>query len=360
MKTLDKYILREFFRVFLITLFAAVLLYLVIDFFERVSMIMKHDASFRSSLLFFIYKLPMIISQIIPVVVLLTTVISLGVLNRRNEITAIRASGIPDWNIFRPILGIGLALSFGMLLFSETVLPRANARMEYIKNVDIKKRKIGAFRSTEIWYRDGNQIFHIERISPDRLHIKGIHIWTLTPDFQVENRYDAPEANWQEDHWLAPLLIRRDRVPGEFASFQTTILESAPPPIPQAPDDFSLVVKNPEEMSYFELKNYIDRLEREGQDVQQFRANLHMKISVPFLSLIVAFLGTPLGLGFGRRGGILLGILLSIVTGFGFWTLLGLGLSLGSSGVLPPLIGAWISHAAFAAIGTFLLVRRGV
>lgn len=358
MRSLDRYIIREFLRIFFVTLLAVVVLYLIVDFFERVNMIMKHDASLRNSLLFFLYKIPMILTQTTPIVVLLTTVISLGSLNRRNEVTAIRASGIPDWNIFRPILGSGLLLSVFMLFFSETVLPYSNAKMEYVKNVEIQNRSLGIFRSTEIWYRDGNGIFHIERISRDRTFLQGVHIWFLSPEFRVEKRVDAPEVRWEKDRWYAPALITRTRTGGFSSPFRTTIEESVSPPIPQVPEDFSLVIKNPDEMSFLELRNYSKRLQSEGQETQQYRTSLHMKISIPFLSLIVAFLGTPLGLRIGRRGGIFLGILLSTIIGFAFWTVLGLGFSLGSSGVLPPLISAWISHVVFAAAGLLLLLRK--
>ncbi len=355
MKKIERYLFIEFIRIFSLAFLASISLYLVVDFFERINMLISNEAGLSTSLLFFLYKIPIIVTQITPVALLLAIVVSLGSLNRRNEILAIRASGIRNIYLFRPFLIVGIAVSLLMFIFSETIVPLANFKMEYIKNVEIKKQKLGVFRAREIWYRDANSIFHIESVSPDRKQLQGIHIWNLSPEFEIQARMDSPEATWDGRRWQTGTLITRWPRPGSAGGLQVNIEQKTFVPIPQAPEDFALVVLNPEEMTYFKLKDYIRQLKNAGQEIQPLLVDLHAKISVPFLALIVTLLGFPLGLRFGRRGGILLGIFASLTAGFAFWIVLALGLSLGHAGSLPPLLGAWISHVIFAAGGIMLM-----
>jgi lipopolysaccharide export system permease protein len=242
-----------------------------------------------------------------------------------------------------------------MLLFSETIVPLANFKMEYIKNVEIKKQKPGNLGVKEIWYRDANSIFHIESVSPDRKSLQGIHIWNLSPKFEIQSRIDSPAATWVGKRWQAASSITHWPGSGSTAAPQAHITGKTFLPIYQAPEDFALVILNPEEMNFIELKKYIGQLGKAGQEIQPLLVDLHAKISVPFLALIITFLGFPLGLRFGRQGGILVGIFASLTAGFAFWIILALGLSLGHAGSLPPVVGAWISHVIFSGGGVLLM-----
>ena len=355
MKKIERYLFTELLKIFSLAFLASLTLYLVVDFFERITMLIENETSLRASLLFFIYKIPIIITQITPIALLLAIVISLGSLHRRNEINAIRSSGIRNIYIFRPFLVVGIGVSLLMLLFSETIVPLANFKMEYIKNIEIKKQKPGDLAAKEIWYRDANSIFHIESVSPDRKSLRGIHIWNLSSEFEIQNRIDSPEATWIEKRWQAVSSITHWPGSGSATEPQAQIRQNTFLPISQAPEDFALVILNPEEMNFFELKKYIGHLKITGQETQPLLVDLHAKISVPFLALIITFLGFPLGLRFGRQGGILVGIFTSLVAGFAFWILLALGLSLGHAGLLPPLVGAWASHVIFASGGVLLM-----
>ncbi len=56
----------------------------------------------------------------------------------------------------------------------------------------------------------------------------------------------------------------------------------------------------------------------------------------------------------GRHGGIAAGVGLSVVIGFGYWIVFGMAKSLGSSGILPPLVAAAFPDALFLALGALM------
>ncbi|HSH69110.1 MAG TPA: LptF/LptG family permease, partial [Deferrisomatales bacterium] len=68
-------------------------------------------------------------------------------------------------------------------------------------------------------------------------------------------------------------------------------------------------------------------------------------------------LAFPFGVRAGRRGGASVGIVLAILLGFSYWLVLAVGLSLGKTGVLPPVLAAWVGNIGFAVLGVVLLAR---
>src|SRR5262249_52705657 len=122
----------------------------------------------------------------------------------------------------------------------------------------------------------------------------------------------------------------------------------------EKPSDLVTQEPQAEQMNYKTLKTHIKRLAALGVPVRKFQVELFMKLAFPFASLIVIFLGIPLGLaGKGSKAlGIAAGGFLSL-TYMGF---IELGKALAQR-LIPPLAGAWIANIVFLAVGTLLWVR---
>jgi len=75
---------------------------------------------------------------------------------------------------------------------------------------------------------------------------------------------------------------------------------------------------------------------------------MYSKVSMPFACLIMAFVGIPFSLRSGRSSGVALGIGLSIGIGFAYFVINAILISLGGTGVLPPLVAAWAANFIFA------------
>jgi hypothetical protein len=51
--------------------------------------------------------------------------------------------------------------------------------------------------------------------------------------------------------------------------------------------------KNPDEMNYREIRDYVRKIERDGYDASKYRCAMHARISFPFIGVILGFLGIP-------------------------------------------------------------------
>ncbi|HEY7533255.1 MAG TPA: LptF/LptG family permease, partial [Nitrospiraceae bacterium] len=123
MTILFRYLLREYVKIFTMCFSGLMTIYLVIDFFEKVRKFLRYDASALDVLTYFALKMPGISYQIAPLAVLMATLLTIGVLSRSHEITAMRSCGISLYWIASPFLFFGLVLGVVLLLFTSTVIP---------------------------------------------------------------------------------------------------------------------------------------------------------------------------------------------------------------------------------------------
>jgi lipopolysaccharide export system permease protein len=84
---------------------------------------------------------------------------------------------------------------------------------------------------------------------------------------------------------------------------------------------------------------------------------MHAKLSFPLVSIIMAILGVPFAIRHGRSGGVAAGIFLAVVIAVIYWIVLAMGLALGHSGALSPILAAWGSHVLFGSAGVYMLSR---
>ncbi|MBW2429982.1 MAG: LptF/LptG family permease [Deltaproteobacteria bacterium] len=115
---LDRYLVKEILKYFGIVLIAATGIYLVVDFFEKINNFMDAGLSVIRMLQFLQLKLPLITAQITPVGILLAVLITFGLMNKNNEIIALKSGGMSIYFFIRPILAVGFLCTVFLFLLS--------------------------------------------------------------------------------------------------------------------------------------------------------------------------------------------------------------------------------------------------
>ena len=356
MKIVDRYLIREYLRSMLFITLSFTSLFLIIDFFERIRMFLSNQATLVQMGSFFLFRIPMIASQILPAAVLLASLITCGTLSRHSEITAMKANGISLYRIAVPMLVIAALTSLLVFVLSEWVTPHTNERAEYIRLIEVQKRQsIGTFKQDQIWYRGKLGIYNFRLFDARSSTLQGITIHYLDRQMNLTMRLDAEKGEWTEGRWLFHnLLITRfsDRGLPVISRVKQQVVD-----LPEKPADFQVVQKDVEAMGYFELKRYIQKLQSEGYDARQYLVDLHGKIAFPLVSIILAVIGISFSLRSERSGGIAQGIGAGLLIGFSYWLVYAFGMSLGRSGTLPPIVAAWFANILFCTASAILVPR---
>jgi len=356
MSVLTRYVGREFLKLFFFCLIGLILVYLLFDFIDRAGNFFKSDPQLIHVLLYFFYKIPTIVFQLVPVSVLLSTLLTLAILSRNSEITAMKAGGVSVPRIVTPLVLMALLLSVCAFGINEFVVPVATQKMKYVKKVHIKnqiwREKV---HKVNLWYKSPGAIYSIYRYEPELARMEDVQIYRFNDDFTFTERIDAATVQYVNDGWTAYDGIQRsfadNRLSGEEPFTELRLK------LPETPADLKIVRPDPDQMGVRDLWAYIGKLRHEGYDVRKYVVDLHGKISFSLISVVMAVLGIPWAIRSGRQGGVAFGIGLAVIIGVIYWIVLGLSLALGRSGALPPVAAAWGPHVVFGIAGLFGVFR---
>jgi lipopolysaccharide export system permease protein len=353
LRILSNYIATTYLKILALCVGAFVSIYIVMDFLEKLRGFTHAHAEIKYIGLFFLCKIPGIITQVVPLAVLMATLLTLGGLSRTSEINAMRGCGIGLVRITMPILGIAIATSMATIFANEVLTPACYAKMQYIQQVLIDKKSPNTFfRQQNIWYRDEGSILEARLFDPENKTLKGITLWQLGLGLQPVRRIEADQGIYGNNGWQFKNVVVREISNGN--AFNTFNLPELKMPLGLKIDDLKVLEKGTDSMGIMALSSYCDKLRRGGYDPTRYLAHMHSRISLPFASLIMAFLGIPFALRSGRSSGIALGIAISLGIGFSYFIINSTVLSFGQAGVLPPVVSAWAANAIFAALGMWL------
>ncbi|MGB9363889.1 MAG: LptF/LptG family permease, partial [Candidatus Sulfotelmatobacter sp.] len=131
---LDDYVLRDFFVYLGMILSAFLVLLLVFTLFELLSDILRNQTPFLVVAEYLLNVAPYLLYSVAPLIMLLAVLITFGLMNRSNEITAIKATGTSIYRIVMPVLVAAAVLATGLFFADQFYLPRTNQRQEALHN----------------------------------------------------------------------------------------------------------------------------------------------------------------------------------------------------------------------------------
>jgi lipopolysaccharide export system permease protein len=355
MTILSRYVLRELGKTFVITLSAFVMIYILVDFFERIDNFIEAGAKLHYMFLYIFFKLPLVLDQMTPVAVLMSTIIALGLLARSNEIVALKASGVSPFRIIAPMLLFASFVSLISFLNSEYVVPYANRSFNSIWKTHVQREApefVSKYES--IWYKGQNAIYNIRTFDVAAETLFGVTINQFDHSFITTRRIHAKSAVWSDGHWR--FFDGTVKKKGADGTYVVSAFAEATIPLQETPDDFKKGVKPSDEMGFRELHHYAQEIEDEGFSARTYWVDMHVKLAFPFISLIMGLVGSSLALrkekGQGAAAGIGMGFLIVAL----YLVAFELCKTLGYTGIVLPVIAAWGANILFGTIGTCLLI----
>ena len=355
MSILDRYLIKEIIKYFGIVLIAATGIYLVVDFFENVDKFLDAGLTVMRMIQFLQFKLPLIIAQITPVGILLAILITFGLMNKNNEIIALKSGGMSIYFFIRPIFAVGLSVTILLFLISEIVVPVTISKATDIYRVEVKKYTQTKGQKN-IWFKSRRSIAFISYFNPRGKTISDITLNYFDSQFKLERRIDAARGEFKKDRWVL-YEVMDQKLNKKNGSYEIQFHKEKVEKLQFLPEDLQRVAKKSEEMSYKELLSYIRDFESEGYDATPYRVDLHGKFALPVACLIICLIGAGIAVGKISRYGFAINITLGILVIFLYWIFHSFCMSLGYGGMLPPVIAAWMSNFIFACFAVFSLLN---
>jgi lipopolysaccharide export system permease protein len=352
---LDRYVLSEFWKIFVPMALGFPLLVIVIDLVDHLDTYLNRNLTNGQIALSYLYWIPDSMFMVLPAAVLFATVFSIGSLTRHSEITAAKATGISFFRLVAPIFFGATLVTFFALVLGE-VVPVTNAKrneiLEERHNASANDRFNFAYEAPH------GRVYQVAALNVKR---------NMIDQLSIERKGSGPEyptyllaassAQWDttRDRWTlkqGSLHI----IPDSSQTYAIRFDSLRDRNFDEAPADLTLVPRSPEEMRYSELSRFIAALERSGGDANELKVERALKIAIPVTCVIIAIFGAPLATS-TKRGGAAYGIGVSLATTVLFLMLIQITKAIGGGGVIPPNIAAWLPNALFGVLGLILLAK---
>jgi LPS export ABC transporter permease LptF/LPS export ABC transporter permease LptG len=353
---LDRYILRKYLFIFGLAFFSMLFIFVIVTFFERIDSVYEHNKPLSIFFHFIWLKMPEFVHYILPIAALISTLLSLGLANKFNEITAMKACGISIYRIIMPLLFMGILISFFSYYIQENILPFSNKKAEetWYQIIDVPARSYRHLDRRWVLNREGNRIYNYSYLDQEALAFNRLSVfeidsvaWSLEKRIFAEKGYLRGRVLLLTKSWSR--IFDGDR-PVSYEKNDEMVLPGV-----EDKNFFLKDWKETDQMSYGELNRYIRNIEEKSFETTRFKVDLQHKTSFPLTIFVITLLGVPFAFTMGKKG-TLVGIGMSMGIVMIYWGAIGIFKSLGYVSYLSPFLAAWGPNLIFGLVGFYMIL----
>jgi LPS export ABC transporter permease LptF/LPS export ABC transporter permease LptG len=357
---LDDYLMRDFAFNFGLVVGSLVILSLIFTMFELLGdMLRPGHVSWWVMGEYLLNLTPFLLYNLAQYSVLLAVLITLGLMQRSNEVTALKATGISIYRIITPVLLVSVLVAGGLFLSDQFYLPHTNKRQDALLN-EIKGKPAQTYLNPyRKWiFGQHSTIYYYQVFDSDRNQFGDLSVFQFNPKtFQLISRIYTDRANWNDGlhRWICAQGWQRSFTGSAIHNFQTFDVATFDT-VSEAPAYFKKEVKQSLEMNYEQLRRYIHDLQQSGFEVVKLRVQLQKKIAFPVITFVMGVLAIPFALSAGKRGATA-GVATAIAIAVVYTVVSGLFEAMGNISQLPPVLAAWSPDVIFALVGGYLILK---
>lgn len=354
---LDRYVLRIFSSTFVLVVLSGLAIFIIADLTSKADEIFENQVGRDVVVAYYKYSSLQSLYEIMPVLVLVTTLITFSLLAKSNEVTALKALGVSLFRLALPVVVAAVGITVFTVFLQSKILPAANQRVAEL-NDRIRGRDTSRTyrRADRQWlFGQGRYIYNYLHYDEERRALQRLQVFEFDDEYRLVRRLVADRAVYDESGWWRfenGWFRRFDGVRvASYERFPDEVLAR----FPEDPEYFQSEIRPPEQMAYRELERYVEALESSGQAVPELRVQLQSKIAYPAISLVMALVALPFAFRLGRQGA-LYGIGISIVLGMVFLAVYATFTTLGEAGALPAAVAVWSPNVIFALLSVYLFL----
>jgi LPS export ABC transporter permease LptF/LPS export ABC transporter permease LptG len=364
-KLLDVYLSREYLKVLILGIVSLLGLFYISTFIDLVDKLLRGETTGAILLRFFYFRTPQFVYYVIPMSVLVSVLVTIGVMTKNGELLVMRACGISLYRTAIPLLLFGAAASGVLYVMQERVLTTANREADRLER-QIRGRGPATTALDRRWMvGTRGELYHYDFFDQATNRFANLLVYQLDPgswqlraitraaDVVVERQSGETRRDvWKaRSGWSREMPVRSGaRAPevtySPFAERELTF------------DDASYFKTDEpiaDLMTYRQLSDYIARLGASGANVIPQMVALQRKVAFPFVTVIMTLLAVPFAVTTGRRGA-MYGVGIGIVLAISYWVMMSVSGALGAGGVLPPLLAAWTPNILFGAAAAYMVL----
>jgi lipopolysaccharide export system permease protein len=343
-KSINRYIIKEFLKSLLVVLcvmFSIVLLITLLEEFNYFKT--KQDLKFITFIIFTFLKIPNLLFNLFPFIVLFSGIVFYLKIYNFNEVISLRIMGYSNIQIILiPALTcfvMGYLLVFLIVPFTSSMLKY----YEELKSEYDQTKNLVVVNETGIWIIDKNEndknIIRIEKIDKNFSSMTQITIYNYDKDNNFTKRIDANEGIINGNNWqLSKVNIISSNNKKNSENYFNNYNYKSNIKI----NELKNIYKNTETTSLLDINKEMFILEDKGYSITDLRIRYQKLISFPIYLLAMSILSGLMIINLGKTSNYLkygsYGVIISIVIYF----LNDLSITIAKSGIISVDFSVWI------------------
>lgn len=367
MKLLDRYVLCEWLKVFLLAMLVTIGLILLEDMYNELQGMLEQGASLKDIYHYYVALTPSFFPIIVPLALLVSLLFSLGQMHRNHEITAMRAAGLNVFKITRTLWLASLILTLFLTYLNAKHIPQAIEKARtFRENLSFSKlvqkqeeNNIGVVYNLSFDNRSSGRLWFINRYSQYSQKAFGINVYLQEALGNERQRIMAKEGYFDKEkkHWVMKkgrnIVFDLEGDPIESKPFKKAIF----PDLKESPELMMALKKHPQDLSYLELNMLIANVSKEDNPkIQAYMVNKHKILAAPFSCIIITAVAIPFVLG-GVRVNPMIGISKTIALIFVYHFLMVVCTMMGGQQFLPAFVAAWLPNLVVLFVAGYFYTK---
>jgi lipopolysaccharide export system permease protein len=344
LKSINRYIIKEYIKSLFVVIAVMLSIILLINLLDEFNFFKsKKDLKFIFFLIFTILKIPNVLINLFPFIVLFGGIVFYLKIYNHNEVISLRTMGYSNIQIILiPALTsfvVGYLIIFLIVPFSSSMLKYyEELRSEYNDT-----KNLVFVNETGIWILDKNEkeknIIRIEKISKDFSTINQVTIYNYDISNNFIKRIDASDGIIKEKNWqLNKVYIVSTNKKNNKENYLNSYTYTSNINI----NELKNVYKNTETTSLLDINKEMLILEDKGYSTVDLRIRYQKLISFPIYLLAMSILSGLMIINLGKTSNYLkygiYGVIISIIIYF----LNDLSITVAKSGIISVDFSVWI------------------
>ncbi len=347
MNTLQRYLIRQFLPVCVVSVLFFVLLLELGDLFANLWKYLANDVGARDIGRLLALYLPKCVSFSMPLAVLFASSYTMGSMHANNELTSVFSAGYPLYRLATPLLALGLVLSVGMFFFEDRLVIHTLGEKSELSRKLLNQDQSLSNTNIVVLSQNGRMLYMADYYQDAERKLYALTVIARDEDGRMLSVSRTPSASWNGSEWAPE---ETDVYHVESGGAVRHARERMPVRLDEPPETFRRNTTSVEELSAADARDYIRFMRRAGLPHTEQLSTYYRRFSFPLTIFIVLFFSISLG-GRFRKNILLMSLLLSLSVAVVYYVVQMITSILAKWEYISPLAGAWIPVVLFVGLG---------
>jgi len=363
---LHRYFARRFLFSFLAVFGIFMAIFVLLDMVEQIRKFDSDTVGFLELVRLTLLNVPQGLYRILPLIMILSTLTLFLTLARTSELVVTRAAGRSALRALASPIAVALLIGVFAVAVLNPIVAATSKQYEIAANRHAQGTSSVLSISREgLWLRqggpEGQTVIRALQSNLDGTQLFNVSFLGFGPEGGPAYRVEAQSAELTQGAWLLKQAKewRFEAVdnPEQGAVVHPEMLIPSSLTLDQIRDSFG----TPSSIPIWELRGFIDQLERAGFSARSHRVWLQMELALPLMMVAMVLIGAGFTMRhtrFGRTGTM---VLTALLLGFAMYFIRNFAQILGESGQIPVLLAAWSppTAAILLSLGILLNLEDG-